>query len=305
MDPTTFLIILGVAGGLLIGGIVGFFVGKTRSKYKTGETGLLNGLKSQETKPQQASTEKAISDPISLKTEQLRDGYQPLMGVWRELSSNRLVYEIKGKLYHDKTELPVSTLKKLEQIGRDWLFWLGVHIDHENKPSPQEPPEEQNVVDETIPSIEIPTFFSPKPADDVGVQPTERAKRPSFSMLRPDSRTSVISTTRQDSKTKEVPTYSMNIKGASVVKNETNTAPKINQGSIASQIDSILQAKIVDTPFAKKGIRISEDVDNTVIFWIGLDRYKMLDDVKDPEILQLIRSAVAEWDKKTNETHHH
>ena len=65
----------------------------------------------------------------------------------------------------------------------------------------------------------------------------------------------------------------------------------------------ILQEKILDSGLTGKEIRIYEDLSHSVVFQIGLKNYQSLDQIEDQEALLMIRSAVAEWEKRTANLH--
>jgi hypothetical protein len=77
-----------------------------------------------------------------------------------------------------------------------------------------------------------------------------------------------------------------------------DTKPK-PPASIVGQIDEILQEMLPSSPLSTKAIRLSEDLHHGVIVWVGIDHYAGIDAVPDPEIQKFIRSAVSEWEKRT------
>lgn len=76
----------------------------------------------------------------------------------------------------------------------------------------------------------------------------------------------------------------------------SKTAPSFK--SIPAQINDILQDKLAGTPFEKRGIFLAESPSQGVIVHIGLEQYPGIDAVPDEEVRNLIRSAVAEWEKR-------
>lgn len=68
--------------------------------------------------------------------------------------------------------------------------------------------------------------------------------------------------------------------------------------SIVNQIDTVLQARLVDTPLAKRGIRLLESPQGGVEVYVGLEKFSTVDDVPDTFIKSEIRAAIAEWEEK-------
>ncbi len=68
--------------------------------------------------------------------------------------------------------------------------------------------------------------------------------------------------------------------------------------SIVSQIDSILQLRIVGTPLQQKGIKLQESPEGGVLVWIGLEKFQSVDEVPDEAIKSAIRAAIVEWENK-------
>jgi len=75
-------------------------------------------------------------------------------------------------------------------------------------------------------------------------------------------------------------------------------APAVSQMSLVAQIDSILQARLVGTPLAEKGVRLAEALNGGAIVFVGSTTYDGVDKVPDPEIQSAIRGAIAEWENR-------
>ena len=71
--------------------------------------------------------------------------------------------------------------------------------------------------------------------------------------------------------------------------------------SITAQIDEILQEKLKDSPYSSALIRLVELPSKGVVVKVGMDQYEGVDAVPDEAIRQLIRSAVAEWERRVAE----
>jgi hypothetical protein len=72
----------------------------------------------------------------------------------------------------------------------------------------------------------------------------------------------------------------------------------ISSMSIVQQIDTVLQARLTDTPLDKRGIRLQESIQGGVEVYVGLQKFLAVEDVPDETIKAAIRAAIAEWEKK-------
>jgi hypothetical protein len=77
--------------------------------------------------------------------------------------------------------------------------------------------------------------------------------------------------------------------------------PKSPQFSIVAQVDEILQEKLENTPLAKRGISMKDSLDGGLVVWVGLQQYSSIEAVPDPEIRQLLRESVEEWERRLDE----
>ena len=84
-------------------------------------------------------------------------------------------------------------------------------------------------------------------------------------------------------------------RSSTIAKEDRPVAPA---NSIVSQIDAILQERLVGTNLEERGVFLAQSAEGGVIVYVGLTRYNGMDDVPDPEIKAAIRAAIAEWERK-------
>lgn len=68
--------------------------------------------------------------------------------------------------------------------------------------------------------------------------------------------------------------------------------------SIVQQIDTVLQARLLNTPLEKQGIRLQESPQGEVEVYVGLQKFHAVEDVPDTFIKSEIRGAIADWEEK-------
>lgn len=78
----------------------------------------------------------------------------------------------------------------------------------------------------------------------------------------------------------------------------TDVKPVSTSKSIAAQIDEILQEKLENSPLKNRAIRLLELPGRGMVVMVGLNQYEGVDAVPDPEIRNLLRECVAEWEAR-------
>ena len=131
----------------------------------------------------------------------------------------------------------------------------------EGKQSPPAAPQPATPI-QTQPTTPLQTQPAPDPAQDAVSRPVQPSAQPLPAVKKPEAEKNISSL------------------------------------SIVQQIDTVLQAHLVNTPLAKRGIRLQESIQGGVEVYVGLEKFHAVDDVPDEEIKTVIRAAIAEWEKK-------
>ncbi len=79
------------------------------------------------------------------------------------------------------------------------------------------------------------------------------------------------------------------------VEQAIEVAPK----TIAGQISDIIDKMLEGNPLREKGIKLIENSSHGVDVWIGLEKFDGIDAIPYPEVKSLIRQAVAQWERES------
>jgi len=78
---------------------------------------------------------------------------------------------------------------------------------------------------------------------------------------------------------------------------ELEKRPPVQLKTIPEIIDEFLQQKLMGTPLIWRGIRVKADAKGMVLFEVDSQSYERVDDVPDEDVRNVIRAALAEWEK--------
>ena len=209
-------------------------------------------------------------------------GADEIVSIWREPASEKLIFKIGKDQYQNASQLGDQKRQALEKVALRWISWLRASADQLTEPLPrneyafktetesrlvqvtapaQQAEDEKKMELPGNPKIRVENQPAPLPPQKVVVQPVPPTILPKAQILN-----------------KEV--------------------EKIQPKSIVAQIDDILQEMILKMQDAPRGVRLTEDPKGGVIVWAGTKSFSGIDMVEDASIQNLIRSAVAEWEKR-------
>lgn len=87
---------------------------------------------------------------------------------------------------------------------------------------------------------------------------------------------------------------------ARAIQSDVNFPPTTDK-SIAAQIDEVLQENIKGSPMEQRAVRLVELPNKGMVVMVGLDQYAGVDEVPDDEIRGVIKTAVAEWERRVSQ----
>jgi hypothetical protein len=204
---------------------------------------------------------------------------------------NNLIVEVKEKRFRSAAELTPEQKTYLIRLFESWRLWLGLPT--------VEAPKQPGAAE-----IEIPT-----PALDPAKQTGGRPPSPSPSAYSPPDRPtfggqgSLSGRTMDRSAQPERVNMSPVDLLARALKSETPISPP---KSIAAQVDEIVQEMLVqpsrlNPQLHAKGIRLMELPGKGMVVMVGLDQFDGVEAVPDPEVRNLLKAAVAEWERRAGE----
>lgn len=85
----------------------------------------------------------------------------------------------------------------------------------------------------------------------------------------------------------------------SLMANDLKVIENTRPPSIVAMIDDFLQKRLAASPLANREIHLEEGSLGEVTVFVGKTRYAGVDDVPDPEIQTIIKSAIKDWEKTT------
>lgn len=84
----------------------------------------------------------------------------------------------------------------------------------------------------------------------------------------------------------------------SILNNDVKSPTEKKGLSIVEMIDEVLQLKLAVSPFSDKNIHLEEGSQGEVIVHIGPQRFAGINEVADPEIQKIIKTAISDWERK-------
>ncbi|MFZ3078225.1 MAG: hypothetical protein WA109_00940 [Bellilinea sp.] len=215
--------------------------------------------------------------------------FESIAALYRETRSGKLVTDVKGKVYLNRSSIPAEQLRSLQEAASNWQAWLGM-------------PEQPAPVVQTTPGAPVaaPEFSAAvtEPVSGMESSSPEVSTEEAPDSLVPEDELSTIFPENEAELPPVEPTPDLPIikPVIPVLPASTAKVEKPRARTMVGQIDEILQEILPGTIYAGKNIRLGEEFTNGVVVWIGAVKYIGIESVPDPEIKALIQSAVRKWE---------
>jgi hypothetical protein len=189
--------------------------------------------------------------------------HEPVVRLWRDKKSGKLLTELDGNVYAENKAINKSLRKDLKATAMQWAAWV---IEGEEKATPPAAapapaPVIQSPVAAVVPPPQ-PNIAAPLAPPFVAVPVAPQSPLPQV-----------------DKKAAEAP--------------QTET-PK----TMLEEIDEIIQEITEGTPLESLKVRLATDARSNVVVWVGSKHFEGADAVDDPEVKAVLRKAVAAWEKR-------
>jgi hypothetical protein len=234
---------------------------------------------------------------------------EPLARLMRDLTNQELVVEMDGKTFKSVNELSSTQLKRLGIVSGVLVKWLQPSAPVELPQVPGQPETAETPASNQQPETQA---FHPTP-EATAVATAAFTQQPEVSPIEPPPPMSdwvpaeAIAATSPD---QHVPPFSSEpvpeVKPVSTQLTDVVTGifkptppPAPAFKSIAMQINDLLQEKITDTQFEKRGISVSDGPDHGVLVTLDGKKYSGVKEVPDEEVRTLLRSVVLDWEKQS------
>lgn len=132
-------------------------------------------------------------------------------------------------------------------------------------------------------------------SDWAGVIPQEKAEVPSPVRVEP-------AMTENAALPPIAPVLDWSVAEALKPEDGTKTAEQpafLKPKTVAGQISDIIDRMLEGNPLREKGIKLIENAHHGVDVWIGLEKFDGIDTIPYPEVQDVIRKAVAQWERET------
>ena len=214
-----------------------------------------------------------------------------IMTVYQDRMTGELAIEIKKRLYKRAGELKEKTLQALFILLDNLRSWIGEpKTDQVFSAVTLEQPSKVEEELDIVPPSETITPMNEGSTEIPGPAPATLTKE-ELILLQSITENEIVP---------EISPPSMNLTDvlSRAISPEIVKETPLESKSIALQVDEILQEKLTSSPFSEHTVRLLELPETGMVVIVDDALYEGVNDVPDPEIQQIIRNSVAEWERR-------
>lgn len=218
-----------------------------------------------------------------------------LVRIWRDRRSGGLALEIGGKMFTSPKNLTVNWQSGVMRLINELQLWMGM-ADLEQPSPPQPTPgsvsRRATTTNASTPSGPISSRLQRKPS-----QPADPTSVPSAAQMGEfQGQGEIFSDPEQEVEPVKVTMGSI-ISRMMGPRKSKEEEPSM---SIAAQINEILQERLPSTPLRDHVIRLSDvPGEGGLVVMVDMKRYGGVDEVPIPEVRELIKQCVEEWEMRS------
>lgn len=229
------------------------------------------------------------------------DHHRSLARLWREKESGSLLVETPTQIAGSEAELTEKERQEMLALGKEWLRWLSGPLSAV-EPAPAAAQPVREAAPEIPPVATQPAVLGTGPLNPQRVVPVSAPPPPvpAVTGTGPLNPQRVVTGTGPLNPSRTV-TGTGPLRTLDGLPGDKKNTPLTPSRSIVQQVDDILQERLRNTPLNERGIRLTQDLRDGVVIWVGLERFVGLDSVPYPEVTEAVRGAVKEWEETTGQ----
>jgi hypothetical protein len=265
--------------GFVTGGIIGVSNGKRRQK-----------------KEEEANSNSPATSSVPPLVDPAK--YTELLRLWRDKNSTGLYVETSGHLLASSEPLNEKQKNRFIDLIKELADWLNIPVENISEKVIKPIPAASESPVSTLPAGADAEFVNSEPKPESSPRYASESIK-TAPIPPPASQFNAYDQPVIPPAAPPVPSYNPIPKPPP--KPAVDPAKKVAT-SMVEQIDAILQEVIEKSDKPDRKIRLVEELKEGVIVWVGHEHFVGIDAVPDPIVKDLIRTAVKEWDRRT-ETH--
>ena len=194
--------------------------------------------------------------------------WSEVANLWRDRRNGSFIFQVENEFYKQGNDLSAKERKLLLKVIMDFYRWL--------EPPTTLPAKSEELIEPALSEENTPKNTVKTEVPNVSLMNTPVQVEQLNDQKGGLSAANIISRAlRSDVKVSTLPTQSM-----------------------VTQVDEILQEKLIAANMQKWAVRLAEFPNKGMIVLVGLEKYEGIDDVPYERVRVIIRESVSEWERR-------